>query len=237
MLADSSDPWRSQGGMEDGKQHLRQQHVAAAGASTSRGIAGKWSHALESLLSSPFLTACIPCCQVQEGDKLAIDADGEPSVDCGAGVLTSVRRWATGQGRVQSVVWLEGLADRVQGLAAQQMRAALEAEADAASARQSPDMCPQCSQATCSCLHVGILHAMTEDVARGLAGVKLLLAAYSTDANVCRRGLKIVSSLEATLQSVSGFLSERPRRSADEENNRRGCGLVDGGKLVHSQRK
>ncbi|MGB1604835.1 MAG: hypothetical protein ACPIOQ_69525 [Promethearchaeia archaeon] len=52
-------------------------------------------------------------------------------------------------------------------MAAQQMRAALEAEADAASARQSPDMCPQCSQATCSCLHVGILHAMTEDVGPG----------------------------------------------------------------------
>ena len=153
--------------MEDGKQHLRQQHVAAAGASTSRGIAGKWSHALESPLSSPFLTAYIPCCQVQEGDKLAIDADGEPSVDGGAGVLTSVRRWATGQGRVQSVVWLEGLADRVQGLAAQQMRAALEAEADAASARQSPDMCPQCSQATRSCPNVGSLHAMTEDVGPG----------------------------------------------------------------------
>ena len=116
------------------------------------------------------------------------------------------------------------------------MRAALEAEADAASARQSPDMCPQGCQATRSCPNVGILHAMTEDVARGLAGVKLLLAAYSTDANVCRRGLKIVSSLEATLQSVSGFLS-RPRRSADEENNRRGCGLIDGGKLVHSRRK
>ena len=103
----------------------------------------------------------------QDGDKLAIDADGEPSVDGGAGVLTSVRRWATGQGRVQSVVWLEGLADRVQVLAAQQMRAALEAEADAASARQSPDMCPQGSQATRSCPNVGILHAMTEDVGPG----------------------------------------------------------------------
>ena len=40
---------------------------------------------------------------------------------------------------------------------------------DAASARQSPDMCPQCSQATRSCPDVGSLHAMTEDVGPGLS--------------------------------------------------------------------
>jgi len=60
------------------------------------------------------------------------------------------------QGRLNSIVWLEGLALRVKELAAQQMLSAEEADNEAALSRQSPDVCLQCGRLSCSCLAVGV---------------------------------------------------------------------------------
>ncbi len=62
------------------------------------------------------------------------------------------------QGRLSSVVWLEGLEKGVKELASQQMLVAEDADREEVSSQQKvllPDVCPQCSRAICSCLAVG----------------------------------------------------------------------------------
>lgn len=62
------------------------------------------------------------------------------------------------QGRLSSVVWLEGLEKGVKELASQQMLVAEDADRKEVSSQQKvflPDVCPQCSRAICSCLAVG----------------------------------------------------------------------------------
>ena len=148
--------------------------------------------------------------QLEEGSKLAVDGDGSPSVHRnGSDWVTGVRRWYTGQGRMTSVVWLEGLAGRIKELASQLMFSAEEVDNDAASTRQSADVCPQCSRTSCSCVALGILAAMRDDIQSGVAGVHRLMVSYRNDREISRRGLLVVRSLEEMARKVSHFLSER----------------------------
>ena len=70
--------------------------------------------------------------------------------------MTGLRRWYNGDGRLNSVIWLEGLAQRVKELARHQMLSAEDADSEPSSQSSfSPDTCPQCQKVTCSCLAVG----------------------------------------------------------------------------------
>ena len=155
----------------EGKQRVRHEHLGRAPAAAAGCRAGTSTHPAH-LLASTSLCAflSLPIAsgtglndksgrQIKAGSKLSIDKDGDPHLDYHADWTASVRRWYTGQGRHNSLLWLEGLARRVKELASQQMRYADEADAAArdegTSGLQTPDVCPQCTRAACSCLSVG----------------------------------------------------------------------------------
>lgn len=105
--------------------------------------------------------------QIRPGSKLGISENGDPYVESASDLLTGVRRWFTGQNRRHSLVWLEGLAQRVKELASHQMQSAHEADEEGGMGQQrsrfltsssihsDADVCPQCLRPVCGCMSAG----------------------------------------------------------------------------------